>query len=755
MKPAPSATVWFGRLTAIAIAAFWGLPPSVGHAQAPEASTGKPVSGPLTLQGPGPGILTGRPSILAVRTDDPPSIDGRLDDAVWRTAARVTEFVQQRPREGAPATERTEIYIAYDSRNLYFGIYAHYSDPRLVRANHVDRDQIERDDTVQLFFDPFLDQQRGYVFSVNGYGVQGDRLIGSRPGGDESWDALFGSTGRLVEDGWTAELAIPFKSLRYPARRGGELHCWGFQIQRDIESKNESVVWAPVSRDIPGLLRQMGVLDGLTNLSRSRNVELLPTITAIQVGNLDRTTGAYATQDVEEGGINVKYGITPNLTLDFSYNPDFSQIESDRPQIEVNQRFPLQYPELRPFFLEGQEIFRIMGTQAVHTRTIVDPQYGVKLTGKVGKTALGIVVANDEAPGKVGSPNDPAFGKSAQFVLGRVRYDFYSESYLGAIVTDREFLDSHSRLTGFDGNFRLGRNHRVGFSGMVTDRQDQAGLQRTGHMFDAHFRKEGRNLSYMVLHREINPDFQTDAGFIRRVDLKNTMGNVSYRWWPESWVINWGPRINYDRNYDFQGVLQDEGMEASLNAQFARNMGMNVQITRDMERFGGINFWKTRYSFGGGMNTSRRISFGGRFSAGDQIRFVADPFLGSSTESNLNMTLRPVSRLQSEINVNTSRLTDPRDASEVFNVKIVRSLTVYQFTERLLVRNITEYNTFARALAGNLLFTYRVNAGTVFYAGYDDHLEESAKINSLLFPGTSYRRTNRAIFAKLQYLFRL
>lgn len=468
MTSAPAVTGWFLRLTLTAC----GLALSAVYPQAQVASAVPPIRRPLA----------GRPSIAATRTDDPPNIDGRLADPVWRMATRITEFVQERPFEGAPATEQTEVYIAYDSHKIYFGIYAHYSDVGLIRANRVDRDQTERDDTVQVFFDPFLDQQRGYIFSVNGYGVQGDRLIGSRqPGGgsggstgggrggaggsDESWDALFASAGTLVEDGWTAEMAIPFKSLRYPARGQGEVHRWGFQIQRDIQSKDESVVWAPVSRDIPGLLRQMGVLEGLTNLSTSRNLELLPTMTAIQVGNLDRTTGIYATQHLEEGGVNVKYGITPNLTFDFSYNPDFSQIESDRPQIEINQRFPLLYPELRPFFLEGQEIFRIMGTMAVHTRAIVDPQYGAKLTGKVGKTTLGIVVANDKAAGKVDSRNDPAFGRAAQFLLGRVRYDLYSESYFGWIVTDREFLDSYSRVGGFDGAFRLGRNHRLGSMG--------------------------------------------------------------------------------------------------------------------------------------------------------------------------------------------------------------------------------------------------------------------------------------------------
>ena len=353
------------------------------------------------------GILTGRPSVPATRTTTAPSIDGRLDDPVWRTAARITDFVQQRPLEGVPATEPTDVYIAYDSRNLYFGIYAHYSNPGLIRANRVDRDQTGRDDQVSLLFDPFLDQQRAYVFSVNGYGVQGDAIMsgsgggnqgggqgaggllggGSQSGGgrggggrggggqpgqsgeDTSWDALFASAGRLVEDGWTAEIAIPFKSLRYPAKPRGEMHQWGFQITRDIEGKNESVVWAPVSRDIPGFLRQMGVLEGITELSTSRNLEVLPTFTTVRAGALNTTSGGFASDSHPEGGVNVKYGITSNLTSDFTFNPDFSQIESDRQQIEVNQRFPLFYLGYDDRYKQGRLISETLFPTPQYERT--------------------------------------------------------------------------------------------------------------------------------------------------------------------------------------------------------------------------------------------------------------------------------------------------------------------------------------------------------------------------------------------------
>ena len=334
------------------------------------------------------------PRLVVGRTGQAPLIDGILEDSVWETAAHVTRFIQIAPIEGAPGTEPTEVWLSYDSDHLYVALYAHYRDPGIIFANRADRDDIRGDDRMSVLFDPFLDQQRAYQFEVNGYGVQADSIVnadgstggsssrsprprsggsgggGSRGGGsglgdsgqfgirgDDSWDALFETRGRLVEDGWTAEMAIPFKSLRYPATDADDRHRWGLQITRVIRGKSEAQSWSPVSRGVAGQLTQFGRIEGLEGLSRSRNLEILPEVTGVRFGLLDTDTGAYSERDPDgDVGLSVKYGITPNLTADVTYNPDFSQIESDRPQIATNQRFALFFPEQRPFFLEGQEI---------------------------------------------------------------------------------------------------------------------------------------------------------------------------------------------------------------------------------------------------------------------------------------------------------------------------------------------------------------------------------------------------------------
>ncbi len=527
-------------------------------------------------------------------------------------------------------------------------------------------------------------------------------------------------------------------------------------MKRDIEGKNESVVWSPVSRNVPGFLRQMGTLDGLSNLSTSRNLEFLPTFTAVRPSALDTSTGEYGTLTSKpEAGLNVKYGITSNLTADFTANPDFSQIESDRQQILTNQRYPVFFPELRPFFLEGQEIFNVQGpVNFTHTRTIVDPRVGTKLTGKVGKTTLGLLYSDDQAPGHTDDPSDPAFGQAAQVFMGRVRYDLYPESHVGLLVTDREFLNQHSRLGGFDTRLRLGTNYRLNATFMATDRITSDGVHASGPMFDVGFRKDGRNFTYDIGHSEIDPNFGTDVGFVRRTNVRQTDANIGYRWWPDGTVANWGPRFSYMRNYDFDGVLQDEQFGSNMQVQFAQSVQINGGVDRDMERYGGIDFWKSRYSLGGNINTSRLVSFGGFMNVGDAIRYVDDPFLGHEVRFNLNSTLRPFSRLQSSLSLSTSHLTDPRDGSQVFDVKVLRAQTTFQFTPRLVLRNITELNSEAHTIGLNILGTYRVNSGTVFYVGYDDHYQQGEAIDALLFQDTAYRRTNRAFFTKLQYLFR-
>ena len=770
--PYPRSTAsgrWLPTAALIALCGSLAPAPALAQALVQPGASSPPTLESAQIEGrvtaPRGGALAGRPTLTAMRAQQPPSIDGRLDDSIWRSAPLIDTFVQEEPQEGQPATEKTEIRVAYDSDRLYFGIYAHYSDVSQRRANRSDRDKLDDDDSVTIYLEPFLDYIRGYSFSVNGYGVQRDSMIvvlnaQDNPDGDTSYNALYYSGGQLVDDGWTAEMAIPIKSLRYPGRKEGEAHRWGFQVRRKITSKDERVVWAPVSRNVMSFLAQIGILEGITNLSTERNFEVLPTFTAIGSGRLDTTSGEFGSDHVEEGGVGLKYGLSSNLTLDFTYNPDFSQIESDNQQIQVNNRFPINFPELRPFFLEGREIFEFPGQpKIVETRRLVDPRYAAKVSGKVGsRMSIGVLVADDEAPGKVDSVVDPAYGKSSTNVIGRVKYDLYRNSHVGMIFTDSEFMNDYSRLVGADLGLRLGQTRSFGYRFFKSDREEN-GIRRTGWTSTVAVRQEGRNWRWQVFTEAISPDFGSKLSFVQRPNEIRTMPGVSYRFWPESWILNWGPSLQFPHVWNFDGELEEASYNPSVSFSFAKNISFTGGYQRQMERYLATDFDKNTWTASGTVNSSRRISFSANYGDGDEIRFVTNPFLGRNRDYGATVTVRPSARLQSAFRLSTSRFVDDRteDRTTVFAVKIIRSTTTYQFTSRLLLRSISEFNVGLgsnHTVFQNLLVTYRVNSGTVIYAGYDDRFRQGNAINDAVFTGTSYQRTNRAVFTKLQYLFR-
>jgi len=744
---------------------------AVAAVAVPMAATAQSrTAGTVTLQGEGApaqrqtATRAVRPTLTAVRAGEAPVIDGRLDDGVWQTAALVDTFVQEEPVEGAPATEKTEVRVAYDNDKLYFGIHAYYGDVALRRANRSDRDKLDNDDTVTVILEPFLDYLRGYTFSVNGYGVQRDSMIvvqnnTSDAGGQISFNALYQSGGQLSDDGWTAEIAIPIKSLRYPSRKAGEAHRWGFQLRREIKSKDESDVWSPVSRNNANFLGQIGTLTGMTDLSTQRNFEVLPTFTAVSSGRMDTATGEFETAGAQDAGVGLKYGLNSNLTLDFTYNPDFSQIESDTQQIDINQRFPLQFAELRPFFLEGQEIFNLVGMpRAVETRKIVDPRIGAKLSGKIGnRSSIGVLFADDEAPGKTESPLDPAFGKRAQSVIGRYKYELYRNAHVGGLFTDREFMDNYSRLWAVDTALPFGGTRNIGYR-FYKSLQNENNLLKDGWAMEGTVRQQARNLSWGAVTTWMSPEFASQLSFVRRVNTIENRYNVSYRWWPESWIRNWGPGYQFGYLHDYDRVLQNQTYwNPSVSFTFDRNITLNSNVAKTMERYREINFDKINWTVSSNINTSQKVLLTASVTHGDEIRFIVNPFLGRLTDYSLTATFRPFSRLQSILKLDGNRFRDPVNHAQEFNVKIMRSTTTYQFTPRLLIRNITELNTgdgSNHTLFENILITYRVNSGTVFYMGYDDRFKEGPAINANLFSDPSYQRTNRAVFVKLQYLFR-
>ncbi len=412
---------------------------------------------------------------------------------------------------------------------------------------------------------------------------------------DKNWDTFFLTDAYIDEEGYTVEMAIPFKSLRFP---NTQTQLWGLQIKRNIRRKNEEIYWYPRSRDVNGFLVQSGTLTIDGNLEKGKNFEVMPVFTGLQERN---------EKFDPEGGINFKYGITSDLTADITYNPDFSQVEADMPQIDVNQRYALYYPEKRPFFLEGTDHFDTP-FELVYTRKIIDPQWGGKLTGKIGRTTLGFLTTYDlNAPDIKISPededDDEEIKRRSLVNVFRLRQDLFSESYVGFILADKEMGDSWNNITqnfnrvgGLDGHFKFLNNYR--FSFQVVGSQSKVGPEKTdlvpAMMFNLD--RRGRHLSFSANYRHIPPDFEASLGFFRRKDIRSFNSRLSYAILPQTnFIVDIRPSIEYRRIYDFDDILTDEEWELRVFMSGWRGSYVWVNFSTGLERYEGIDFYKNSF----------------------------------------------------------------------------------------------------------------------------------------------------------------
>src|SRR5437868_14647 len=422
--------------------------------------------------------------IVVPRFDKPPVIDGKLDDEVWKTAAVFKDFYQINPGDNITPSKPTEAMIGYDAKTLYFAFHC-YDEPDKIRATVAKRDDVFGEDNVRVFLDTFNDQRRAYVLGWNPLGVQQDGIMTEGSGQDFSVDIVMESKGMITTDGWTLEVAIPFKSLRYEAGKG---KLWGIHIWRNIDRFNDEMdSWVPISRDISSQLVQEGHITGLENISTERTLEVIPSFTVSETGKrvnaltlaqlaanptvLDpgRTLNQPLKFDL---GVTAKYSLTPTITLDLAINPDFAQVEADQTVVTANQRFPIFFEEKRPFFLEGIDIFQTP-IQAVHTRAIVDPDIAVKLSGKRGRNTFGILLASDNAPGnftKEEKQDANTFPTIARFIdknayvgILRLKRDVGKQSYIGLLLTSYNFIEKHNQLGGIDGRFQISKQKTFSF----------------------------------------------------------------------------------------------------------------------------------------------------------------------------------------------------------------------------------------------------------------------------------------------------
>ncbi|MEK6303140.1 MAG: DUF5916 domain-containing protein [Acidobacteriota bacterium] len=773
--------------------------------------------------------------VSITRFEKPPVIDGKLDDEMWKTAAVLADFYQTQPGDNIAPSHATEVLIGYDSKHLYVAFHA-YDDPHKVRATVAKRDQIFDDDTVRLILDTFNDKRKGYILAFNPLGVQADGIIteGAQNGGngseDYSLDIVMESKGILTEDGYIVEIAIPFKSLRYEAGKGKQ---WGFHAFRKITRlDNESDSWMPISRDKSSLLAQEGHITGLEGISTERTLEIIPTLTLSETGMRVRTQsiaavnanhslrdpGRFLNPPVKfDPGLTVRFGITPTITLDFTANPDFAQVEADQPVVTANQRFPIFFDEKRPFFLEGADIFQTP-LQAVHTRTIIDPDYAVKLSGKRGRNSFGLLLASDNAPGRFTDDEKSdaevfpdiagLIDKNAYIGVVRLKRDIGRESTLGIIATSYNFIQKHNQLAGLDGYLRLDKQTTFTFQVLGTasrafffDADVNDSIYRSGNAvgYSWNYDKTGRNFGFNLQGEGRTRDYRAEVGFTRRVNTNNqgAFFRFSTDPKPKAKLISWRVVGGTNSNFDFSGRLQNLGGFVQGGFDLTKQTFLNIGYEEFYERifeeeFGARRSATQAGAFAGddperslrgravrgffGTNRSKKYSaflfmghrwnlFDFDFGAGPKFPRVSpaalldpdaplDPGGANTFGLGVSGEYKPTAAFRVSLDYNRNRFTRSQTGRTVFIDNIYSLRSTYQFTRFTSIRARLDYDTLSSSFRGQYLFGWTPNPGTALYVGYNDDLNVNGFNPFTSHREPGFRRNVRTFFIKTSYLFR-
>jgi hypothetical protein len=699
-----------------------------------------------------------------------PRLEEFLDGRGRADMKRVDDFRQRQPGDGVPVSRKTTAWIGYDDNNLYAVFYCE-SPAGERRARIAKREDVFSDDIVGIILDTYHDHQRGYEFFVNPYGVQADAIESETANDDFNFDTLWYSEGRLTADGYAAMLTIPFKSLRF-ARTPAQ--TWGMALMRSIPALNEQSFWPFVTHKVSGFNQQLGNMSGLEGISPGRNLQVIPYAAFAGSHFLDNpSTGvpAFRSKNDLRAGLDAKAVLHDSLTLDVAVNPDFSQVESDDPQVTVNQRFEVFFPEKRPFFLENAGYFATP-ENLFFSRRIVDPEFGGRLTGKVGRWDLGLLAMDDRAAGSALGPDDPHFGERAEIGVARVQREFGKQSSVGAMFTDREFAGGYNRVESVDTRLKLDDHWTVAAQAMASQTMRQDGTHSGGDAFNVDLNRSSRTWYYDLNYIDRAEGFQTDLGFVNRVNMRQAQQFVRRAFHPKSKkVLSFGPTLYAAMLFDHAGVQQEWHVNPGFQVEMARSTFVSVNRGEAFERYQNLNFRHGGSGFGLHTEYFKWATIDMSHGTSRSINYTPAaglaPFLGNESDWQATLTFRPTSRLKLDEIYYYTALRIP--GATVFVNHLGRSRLNYQFSRALSLRMIVDYNGVLqnpslvdlprqKRLTGDVLLTYLIHPGTALYVGYTDRLENVAlypgsppTVGTIGFPSTT---TARQFFAKVSYLFR-
>jgi hypothetical protein len=809
-----------------------GAKPEPSPENPPSAQLPQPVIKNPEVQ-PAPKPAVEPPALTIPRLTRAPALEDFLSMKPQGEAAlqmaKVTGFMQRNPHDGETVSEATDAYLGYDQKNLYVAFVC-FDDAKKVRARMSRREDIYDDDEVAVMFDTFHDRRRAYEFQTTPLGVQWDAIYteASREevsgNFDTSFDTVWDSRGKMTSRGFVVLIAVPFKSLRFPAT---EKQQWGIILYRGIVRKNEDSFWPHISYKVQGRLGQAATLNGLEGISPGRSIELIPygVMRGFRALDTRDPSNPFFQKATAQGqpGVDAKFVIKDHFVVDMTANPDFSQVESEDPQITVNQRFAVYFPEKRPFFLENEDFFRTP-LDLFFTRNIGDPSAGIRLTGKSGPYSVGVMATDDRSPGLAVPDSDPLSGSRSYFTIARASRDIFRESSVGVIYTDWEYpaAKEFNRIGGVDTRLKFNANWTLEGQAVVSSTDchgvrvfcasssDATRNYESGPADKLDLKRDGLHFTYEAIYDDISPGFTTVPGFVNRTDIRYAWQDADYRFRPKKgWVVDWGPTFVNRYVFDHNGTRLDTDYAPYLAIQGRGQTFIYLYPYEELrERLRPVDFFTLtqnqdyhEHSSGAYILTSYfpKLTMGASYHWGSGANFVPSfnappplnaPFLARLDIGTATLTVRPVKPLKIEntylferlrANDSTFLLAQqqiPGVGRGIFNDHIVRSKWNWQFTPKLSVRVILQYNALLANTPGNtvypytffptskqfnadFLITYLVHPGTAVYVGYNSDLQN---LDHGLVPDPAglaglntargYINDSRQFFVKVSYQFR-
>lgn len=652
------------------------------------------------------------------------------------------------PLRGEAAAEQTNVWIAYDDEAIYFAFRCHDSQPENIRTTISRRDSVFGDDWVGLSLDSSRAGQLAYHLFVNPNGIQMDALQSGSTGEDFAPDWVWQSAGHVGADGWSAEIRVPLENIRFHS--GADVRM-GVLFWRRLSRTGVSASWPEMP---PGKwVFESNAAVVFDQLESRRLLELIPSATFSS--NQSRETPsswnrARANGDV---GVSVKYGLSSAVTLDATVNPDFSQVESDAFEVEVNQRFPIFFSEKRPFFMEGLGLFNLAGTggdatmrRAVHTRRIIDPSVGAKLTGAMGGHTFGVLSSADASlPG----------ARQRMFTIAREVLNFGEGEYAGLLVADTEFGLEHNRVAGGDAVFKSGDHFQANGSFLSSHSRSLTGERSRGIGTQGSYGYNTRRFAVVGQLEHYDRGFRMDTAFINRAGLTRGWQYQDLNFYPSHPRYRWIQRIN---PFFWMAAGKDRvqrGTEAfyipAVRFNFTRAGNLRLDYGFGHETFAGRRFDIGRIMAEGGVQITRWLNIGGGAQKGPAIFYDPDaPFQGYRRSAGLRIGLQPSSKLNSYTSYSFVTFTDHSTGLNVYRVHIVNLRNTYQFSPRFFLRAVAQFDSSRQRVLGDFLASYELSPGTVVHAGYGSLFGKAH--DGLEFD--RYVATARAFFFKASYLTR-